>query len=96
MRNEDNMKKRFRFQFYGIVQGVGFRYTATHTATRYGLTGYVVNEYDGSVICEVQGYEASIKAFLLTIENARFIDITGIDKKELPEDPEERSFEVRY
>ena len=35
--------------FYGDVQGVGFRYTAYHIANSLGLTGYVHNEWDGTV-----------------------------------------------
>lgn len=48
------MEKRYRLSFYGIVQGVVFRYTVMHAANMYRLTGYVKNEYDGSVTCEVR------------------------------------------
>lgn len=89
------MEKRFRLCFYGIVQGVGFRYTARHAANLYRLTGYVKNEYDGSVTCEVQGEEAAISRFVETIRNGRFIDISSIDRKELEIIPDERSFDVR-
>lgn len=89
------MEKRFRLCFYGIVQGVGFRYTARHAANLYRLTGYVKNEYDGSVTCEVQGEEAAISRFVETIRSGRFIDISSIDRKELDIIPDERSFEVR-
>ena len=89
------MEKRFRLCFYGIVQGVGFRYTARHAANLYRLTGYVKNEYDGSVTCEVQGDEEAISRFVETIRSGRFIDISSIDRKELEIIPDERSFEVR-
>lgn len=59
------------------------------------LTGYVKNEYDGSVTCEVQGEEAAISRFVETIRNGRFIDISGIDRTELEIVTDERSFEVR-
>ncbi|MBE5826631.1 MAG: acylphosphatase [Butyrivibrio sp.] len=90
------MEKRYRLCFYGMVQGVGFRYTAMHAANMHRLTGYVKNEYDGSVTCEVQGDEAAIESFIATIRSGRFIDISGIDRKELEPDPDERSFDVRY
>ena len=48
------MEKRYRLRFYGMVQGVGFRYTASHAANMYRLTGYVKNEYDGSVSMETE------------------------------------------
>lgn len=38
-----------RIRVYGRVQGVGFRYYTLHTARILGITGYVRNEYDGSV-----------------------------------------------
>ncbi len=59
--------KRYKLQFYGSVQGVGFRYTARHAANMYRLTGYVRNDYDGSVTCEVQGDPDAIDAFIRTL-----------------------------
>lgn len=98
----DNLKvkelmkqSRYRLRFYGMVQGVGFRFTASHAANMYRLTGYVKNEYDCSVTCEVQGSEDDITQFLAAINRGRFIDVERIDKTALELDPEERSFEVR-
>ena len=90
------MEKRYRLRFYGMVQGVGFRYTAMHAANMYRLTGYVKNEYDGSVTCEVQGDEEAIESFVSTIRGGRFRDISRIDKAVLEIKPDERSFDVRY
>ena len=36
-------------RFHGWVQGVGFRYRAIRAAQHYGATGWVMNEYDGTV-----------------------------------------------
>ena len=90
------MEKRYRLRFYGRVQGVGFRYTASHAANMYRLTGYVKNEYDGSVTCEVQGRDADIDQFISTINRGRFIDVERIERTVLEVDPEERSFSVKY
>ncbi len=90
------MEKRYRLRFYGMVQGVGFRYTASHAANMYRLTGYVKNEYDGSVTCEVQGREEDIDQFIATIDRGRFIQIDRIDKTQLEIDSQERSFDVRF
>ncbi len=90
------MQKRYRLRFYGIVQGVGFRYTATHAANMLRLTGYVRNEYDGSVTCEVQGDEEDIDQFISVINRGRFIDVERIDRTTLELDGEEHSFGVRY
>ncbi len=88
--------KRYRLHFYGIVQGVGFRYTASHAANMCRLTGFVRNEYDGSVLCEVQGAEGDIERFVQIVRSGRFIDITNIEKTLLPLADDERGFEVRY
>ena len=90
------MEKRYRLRFYRRVHGVGFRYTASHAANMYRLTGYVKNEYDGSVTCEVQGREEDIEQFLVTINRGRFIEVDRVDKTLLDFDGDERSFDVRY
>ena len=54
--------KRFRCQYKGIVQGVGFRPFIFRTARKLGLTGSVCNSIDGAVI-EVQGAESALEAF---------------------------------
>ena len=92
----ETMIKRYKLCFYGMVQGVGFRYTAMHAANMLRLTGYVRNEYDGSVTCEVQGDEEAIDRFVATIQSGRFIDISRIDRTTLDVEPDERAFEVRY
>lgn len=51
-------------RFYGIVQGVGFRYTTCRVALGHDVTGYVRNVADGSVECVVEGKSEEIDAFL--------------------------------
>ena len=84
---------RYRLKFTGIVQGVGFRFTAAHAADLNRLTGYVKNEYDGSVTCEVQGDEEAIESFIGTIRKGRFIQVDEIERTRIDVIPEERSFE---
>lgn len=54
------------------------------------------NEYDGSVVMEVQGDEAAIDRMLQSLRQDRYIEITGMDVKILPLDEEERSFHVKH
>ena len=52
---------RRHISFYGWVQGVGFRYRARHAAELYGCTGWVRNEWDGSVTMEQISYKEYAK-----------------------------------
>lgn len=88
-------KTRFRIRFHGRVQGVGFRYTAYHIAQGLGLTGWVENCFDGTVLCEVQGDKISIDEMLGKLSSGRYIDITDMEISELQPDEQERSFNIR-
>ena len=85
---------RRRFSFYGSVQGVGFRYRARHAAQLYRCTGWVRNEWDGSVSMELQGEEDSIERVILAIEQGRYVHIENMDSRTIPV-LEERGFTVR-
>ena len=74
---------RRHYQFYGAVQGVGFRYRARYAAQMTGVTGWVTNCYDGSVEMEVQGSRQQIEQMLLMIENGSFIHIEEMVYKEV-------------
>ena len=87
---------RCRLVFHGRVQGVGFRYVSQYAANEYGATGWVRNEYDGTVSMELQGTRAQIEQVILTLENSNYIRISQIDRKSIPTDPMEKRFRVRY
>ena len=89
-------KIRVSLCFYGRVQGVGFRYKLRYLAEKYSVTGWVRNEYDGSVSTELQGLEEDIDKILQALYNDRYIEIDDIRKRSLPVDEEERGFGVRY
>ncbi|MEE3393442.1 MAG: acylphosphatase [Lachnospiraceae bacterium] len=78
--------------FHGIVQGVGFRYSATYIASDLGLTGWVRNLDDGTVEMEVQGRPGVIDRLIDDLNNTRFIMISHIDEKEIPVVDDERRF----
>ena len=44
----------------GMVQGVGFRWSARQEAHRLGVTGWARNRSDGTVEVEVEGDEAHV------------------------------------
>ena len=62
--------------FYGEVQFVGFRFTASRLAKKLGLTGFVENLPDGSVIAEAQGKPSLLRKFLITLKSQPHIHIT--------------------
>ena len=79
--------------FSGHVQGVGFRYRAKKAADLYRCTGWVRNDWNGTVTMEIQGTEEQIDQ---TIQKGRFIRIEGMNTKTIPTDPEERSFREEW
>lgn len=85
---------RKKYKFYGRVQGVGFRYTAKYLAQSLGLTGWVENEYDGTVKMEVQGREPMIDKLLEGLNRNNFINIEWIDSEVIPIEVEQ-SFYVK-
>lgn len=93
MGNEGIIRKRIIFQ--GYVQGVGFRYRARHAADLYGCTGWVKNEWDGSVTMEIQGEESQIDQVILAIERGRYIRIENMAVKEIPVVEHDYGFRTR-
>ena len=83
---------RRHFTFYGAVQGVGFRYYARHAAQAVGATGWVRNEYDGSVTMELQGTPDEIDRVLEMVQRGRFVHIERMEARDIPLDEDERSF----
>ena len=55
---------RLHGRVYGMVQGVGFRYSTVNQARRGNLTGYVRNLNDGSVEVLAEGSITELKSLL--------------------------------
>ena len=83
---------RRRYVFFGQVQGVGFRYRARHAADHFACTGWIRNEYDGSVTMEIQGSADAIEQVLLSIERGTYIRIEDYRCKEIPVADHESGF----
>lgn len=86
---------RKAFRFTGAVQGVGFRYRAQYAANGCRVTGWVKNEWDGSVLMEAQGTEEHINEMLKLINEGSYIRIDRMEYHEIPLDEKERGFHVR-
>ena len=87
---------RKHFVFYGLVQGVGFRFRAQKAAELNGCTGWVRNDWNGTVTMELQGTEEQIDAVIPAIERGRFIRIENMESRVIPVDEEERGFRTEY
>ena len=78
--------------FYGRVQGVGFRYRARNAAALLGATGWVRNEYDGTVSMEIQGTEEVIDKVIEMISKGTFVLIEDMHVDIIPVIEAERDF----
>ena len=87
---------RRHYVFSGWVQGVGFRWRAKNAASLWGCTGWVRNEWDGTVTMELQGLEAQLDRVLAAIADSRNIRIETIESRDIPVDPDERGFRTIY
>lgn len=85
---------RMHYSIVGRVQGVGFRYTAFRAASKYRLTGFVKNEYDGSVTMEMQGEGWAIGAALQEISEHGWIRIDALNPEERALVKNEGGFQV--
>ena len=83
--------ERRKYLFKGRVQGVGFRFRCFSIANELKLTGFVKNEYDGSVSMEVQG-----EGMIEKLYQQPFIEIEQIHYHLLNIKEYEKSFEIRY
>ena len=84
--------ERLYIRIGGCVQGVGYRYYATYSARRLGLTGWVKNLWDGRVEMEVQGTEDEIRRLIQGLQEGPYIRIEGMEAENLPLKEEEREF----
>lgn len=89
-------KIRENIQFTGRVQGVGFRYKLRYLADAWGVTGWVRNEYDGSVTAQLQGQKSSMDMILQRLSQDRYIILEGVCRRQIPLEENERGFRVRY
>ena len=82
--------------FSGIVQGVGFRYTARRLADRFDVAGYVKNLPDGRVELVVEGPPDQIDAFLRAISEQMGHYIRRTDQQISSPADRFAGFEIRF
>lgn len=87
---------RVQMQFFGRVQGVGFRMTACEIARGFDVTGWVCNEPDGSVLLEAQGDREDVESYLTNLQERMSTLIDRIDRTPISTDHDETGFDIRY
>jgi acylphosphatase len=79
----------------GRVQGVGFRAYAAREAHRLGVSGWVRNEHDGSVLVLAEGDDAAVDAFLAWLHHGPpSARVTFVDPEWLPAAGDLASFDI--
>ena len=53
------------------------------------------NEYDGSVLAELQGFKEELDQIIKRLGQDRYIEIDEVRRKEIPVEEEEHGFDVR-
>nr|WP_290034159.1 acylphosphatase [Ligilactobacillus cholophilus] len=56
--------KCIKMEVYGLVQGVGFRFSTKQLADSLGIKGIVMNRNDGSVYIEAEGTPLLLQEFI--------------------------------
>ena len=87
--------KGLRVVFSGVVQGVGFRFTARQLADRYDLKGWVQNTSDGRVELVVEGNSQSLDNFIKDLKEKFSGKITNTLIDDINSSGECKSFQIR-
>jgi len=91
------MKQRVIVRYEGRVQGVGFRFTVVNLAQRMDVTGWIKNDFDGSVLMVAEGEEDSLMSLLQAIQNSQLNRyITNERVRRTTATREFKSFSIRY
>ncbi|UCC63753.1 MAG: acylphosphatase [Anaerolineae bacterium] len=90
-------KVQLRAIVHGRVQGVNFRYYTCQQARHLGLTGYVRNQWNGTVKVIAEGPRQNVARLLNWLHKGpRMAFVEKVDAQWLPYSGEFQSFEVRY
>lgn len=88
--------KRLRIKVSGRVQGVGFRWFVKQTATQMKMTGWVENQWDGSVKMEVQGDDEMLSLFQHALRyDHPYARVETLSVQHIENNPDEKTFYIR-
>jgi acylphosphatase len=88
--------KRLTASVRGIVQGVSFRDYTRREATRLQLTGWVANQWDGTVKVVAEGPQATLQRFVQWLhKGSPAARVDQVDVAWTAATAEFRQFEIR-
>jgi acylphosphatase len=86
-----------RVRISGRVQGVAYRAWTQSEAEKLGLSGWVRNEPDGSVMALIAGPNAKISEMVDAFwQGPRLARVTGVDTEAAEFDAQQRGFQITY
>jgi len=88
--------RRLHVFFSGLVQGVGFRYTARAVARRFAVSGWVRNLSDGRVELAAEGVPEELEAFLAALREEMDEYTRNVERTWEAATGEWRSFEIAF
>jgi acylphosphatase len=95
-RAPDAQSGRLEATVRGRVQGVGFRWFVSRTASRLELDGWVANRPDGSVQLVAEGPEADLEALEAALRRGpQGAGVADVEVQRLPATGRLRGFEIR-
>ena len=90
-------RRAFEAIVRGRVQGVGFRWFVVTTASQLGLSGWVANQADGSVLVLAEGPGQDLELLLAALrEGPPGSEVIGVEVVDRPATQGARRFEVRF
>jgi acylphosphatase len=93
---DTGIPQRRHVLYEGMVQGVGFRYSARRIASRFAVAGFVRNLPDGRVELVVEGVEEVLDQFLAAVGEQMGDYISRTRVTMYPATDEFRQFGIRF
>ncbi|MCK4809760.1 MAG: acylphosphatase [Candidatus Omnitrophica bacterium] len=90
------MKKGVHIYFAGLVQGVGFRYTARSLAVKHDIKGWIMNLPDGRVELFAQAGKERLDDFLKDLRSEFSSYIKNMDVSEDTVCSVLKDFQIRF
>jgi len=88
--------RRVEVFFSGMVQGVGFRFSARHLAACYNIKGWVMNLSDGRVQLLAEGSQKNLNNFLCDLKEEFKQYLTGFELQEKEGSEDCKDFQIKF